>query len=72
VKRLVANLADVLELSPLHSETGSTIAGLHQRARELGAFHCPSTRTVGLVGDSGAGAYISVLFPNLRQLTILR
>jgi hypothetical protein len=60
VKRVVADLANILENSPLRNEAESAIAGLHLRARDLGSFQCPSTRTVGLVGDSGVGEYFSI------------
>ncbi|KAK1989740.1 hypothetical protein LX36DRAFT_594126 [Colletotrichum falcatum] len=54
-RALVARLAGVLEASPLHASADSTIKRLHARARELAGFRCPSTRTVGFVGDSGVG-----------------
>ncbi|KAK1566032.1 uncharacterized protein LY79DRAFT_529529, partial [Colletotrichum navitas] len=54
-KALSARLAGVLEGSPLHASADSTIKRLHRRARELANFQCPSTRTVGFVGDSGVG-----------------
>ncbi|KAK2045699.1 hypothetical protein LZ31DRAFT_540968 [Colletotrichum somersetense] len=54
-KALAARLAGVLEGSPLHASADSTIKRLHRRARELANFQCPSTRTVGFVGDSGVG-----------------
>jgi hypothetical protein len=55
VQRLMAELAGALEDSPLHNEPGTAIATLHKRAQDLRAFQCHSTRTVGLVGDSGVG-----------------
>ncbi|KAK2054164.1 hypothetical protein LY76DRAFT_523077, partial [Colletotrichum caudatum] len=54
-KALAARLAGVLEGSPLHASADSTIKRLHRWARELANFQCPSTRTVGFVGDSGVG-----------------
>ncbi|KAK1975437.1 hypothetical protein LZ30DRAFT_605612 [Colletotrichum cereale] len=54
-RALVARLARVLEGSPLHASADSTIKQLHGRARKLAGFQCPSTRTVGFVGDSGVG-----------------
>ncbi|WDK22112.1 hypothetical protein CGRA01v4_13402 [Colletotrichum graminicola] len=54
-KALAARLAGVLEASPLHASADSTIKRLHRRTRELASFRCPSTRTVGFVGDSGVG-----------------
>jgi hypothetical protein len=60
VKRLMTGLAGVLESSPLHSDLTTAVAGLQQRARTMSNFQCPSTRTVGLVGDSGVGAYLLI------------
>ncbi|KAF1809509.1 hypothetical protein P152DRAFT_441705 [Eremomyces bilateralis CBS 781.70] len=54
-KGLVAGLVSVLRQLPLHTESGSKFASLYERAQNLSAFECPSTRTVGLIGDSGAG-----------------
>ncbi|GKT70745.1 tat pathway signal sequence [Colletotrichum tofieldiae] len=54
-KALMARLVGVLESSPLHESPDSTIERLHRQARELSCFECPSTRTVGFVGDSGVG-----------------
>ncbi|OHF03901.1 hypothetical protein CORC01_00763 [Colletotrichum orchidophilum] len=54
-KALMSQLVDVLEGSPLHISPDSTIKKLHRQAQELSRFQCPSTRIVGLVGDSGVG-----------------
>lgn len=54
-KRLMQELADTLESSALYVDPDSTMQRLHQQAKELAGFQCPSSRTVGFVGDSGAG-----------------
>jgi hypothetical protein len=48
-------IATVLSSSSLHQVIGSSIQNLYQQARKLNNFQLPSSRTVGLVGDSGAG-----------------
>ncbi|KAK0707804.1 hypothetical protein B0H67DRAFT_647946 [Lasiosphaeris hirsuta] len=52
---LMARLAGVLGSSDLHLEPDSTIRALRQRAGKLANFQCPSSRVVGLVGDTGVG-----------------
>jgi hypothetical protein len=52
---LMSGLTDVLGTSSLHIDPDSTIRRLHQQADNLARFQCPSTRTVGFVGDSGVG-----------------
>lgn len=54
-KKLVADLANVLASSSLHNEAESRIRALYLQAVDLSRFQNPSTRTVGLVGDSGVG-----------------
>ncbi|KAH0425848.1 hypothetical protein CcaCcLH18_10717 [Colletotrichum camelliae] len=54
-KALMSRLARVLGSSPLHIDPDSAIKRLHKRAKDLSRFQCPSTRTVGFVGDSGVG-----------------
>ncbi|KAK2760545.1 hypothetical protein CKAH01_05231, partial [Colletotrichum kahawae] len=54
-KALMSRLARVLGSSPLHIDPDSAIKRLHKRAEDLSRFQCPSTRTVGFVGDSGVG-----------------
>jgi hypothetical protein len=54
-KGLMSELADVLGSSPLHIDPDSTMQRLHREARDLAHFQCPSSRTVGFVGDSGVG-----------------
>jgi len=54
-KRLMVELSEVLSSSNVHHEPDSSMRGLCERASELSRFHCPSTRIVGFVGDSGAG-----------------
>lgn len=54
-KRLMVELTEVLSSSNVHHEPDSSMRGLCERASELSRFHCPSTRIVGFVGDSGAG-----------------
>lgn len=52
---VMAQMAEVLSSSTLHREQGSNIDSLHKQAIRLGAFQPPSSRIVGLVGDSGVG-----------------
>lgn len=54
-RRLTASIVDVLSTSNLHREDGSTVHKLHQQAVKLNEFQLPSSRIVGLVGDSGVG-----------------
>jgi hypothetical protein len=54
-RRITARLAGALSSSALHHERESNIHRLHQEAINLSEFQVPSSRTVGLVGDSGAG-----------------
>ncbi|KAF4626102.1 hypothetical protein G7Y89_g12058 [Cudoniella acicularis] len=54
-KRSVSKLTDVLSSSSIHNEPDSTMRRLHEEADKLAGFQCPSTRTVGFVGDSGVG-----------------
>ncbi|KAM7213793.1 nuclear GTPase SLIP-GC 3, partial [Rhypophila decipiens] len=52
---LMAKLETTLGSGNLHLESDSTIRRLREKAGELARFHCPPTRTVGFVGDSGVG-----------------
>lgn len=54
-KRLMVEMTEVLSSSNVHQEPDSSMKPLHERASKLSRFHCPSTRKVGFVGDSGAG-----------------
>lgn len=54
-KNVMETLTQVLGSSSLHAEPDSAIRRLHQQSKKLANFQCPSTRTVGFVGDSGAG-----------------
>jgi len=56
-KRLMAELTEVLSSNAIRHEPDSTMSRLQVKARELASFHCPSTRTVGFVGDSGVGEF---------------
>jgi hypothetical protein len=56
-RRLMAELTGVLSSSTIRHEPDSKMREFHQKASELAGFHCPSTRTVGFVGDSGVGKY---------------
>lgn len=55
-KGLMSELADVLGSSAVHIDPDSTMKRLHTEAGDLAHFQCPSTRTVGFVGDSGVGS----------------
>jgi ABC-type multidrug transport system fused ATPase/permease subunit len=54
-KALMAGFRDTLGSNSLHYEPDSVMQRLHQQAAKLAHFECPSTRTVGFVGDSGVG-----------------
>ncbi|KAI0540336.1 hypothetical protein GGR58DRAFT_460959 [Xylaria digitata] len=54
-KSLMTGLVNVLGSSAVHSEPDSVMQRLHSEAKSLSQFECPSRRTVGFVGDSGAG-----------------
>jgi hypothetical protein len=54
-RSLPKQLATVLLSSNLHRENGSSIQKLYQQAKKLEEFELPSSRIVGLVGDSGVG-----------------
>jgi hypothetical protein len=54
-RMLPKRLATVLSSSNLHRENGSSIRKLYQQAEKLNQFELPSSRIVGLVGDSGVG-----------------
>jgi hypothetical protein len=54
-RTLMSRMANVLSSSNLHRENGSSIRSLHQQATKLNDFQLPSSRIVGLVGDSGVG-----------------
>jgi hypothetical protein len=54
-RTLTRRIANVLSSSSLHHENGSSIQNLHQQATRLESFQLPSSRIVGLVGDSGVG-----------------
>ena len=58
-KILMSELANVLGSSSLHIDPDSTMQRLHREAVKLANFQCPSSRTVGFVGDSGVGTSIS-------------
>ncbi|KAI0867597.1 hypothetical protein GGS24DRAFT_485128 [Hypoxylon argillaceum] len=54
-KSLMSEMVNVLSSSTVHNEPGSVMARLRRQAEDLAQFECPPTRTVGFVGDSGAG-----------------
>jgi hypothetical protein len=54
-RTVASRISDVLASSNLHRENGSSIQNLHRQARKLKDFQLPSSRIVGLVGDSGVG-----------------
>lgn len=51
----VSNTASVLSSSNLHLEPDSTTHKLYREALALAQFQLPSSRILGLIGDSGAG-----------------
>ncbi|KAK6859171.1 hypothetical protein PG995_005024 [Apiospora arundinis] len=54
-RTLMSDLRHTLASSSLHIEPDSAMKRLHLEAEELSNFHCPPSRTVGFVGDSGVG-----------------
>jgi ABC-type glutathione transport system ATPase component len=54
-RNLPRRMMTVLSSSNLHHEDGSSIHKLYQQAKKLNDFQLPSSRIVGLVGDSGVG-----------------
>ncbi len=66
-KRLMTELTETLSSSNVHHEPDSSMRGLYERASELSRFHCPSTRIVGFVGDSGAGTCYQSLQSSLKD-----
>ena len=56
-QRVVAGMKSVLTTSSLHAEPDSALRGLFTTSETLSRFEGPRQRTVGLVGDSGAGEY---------------
>jgi putative ribosome biogenesis GTPase RsgA len=54
-RTLSRTMATVLSSSNLHHENGSSIQKLHQEATRLIDYQLPSSKIVGLVGDSGVG-----------------
>jgi hypothetical protein len=69
-KGLMSELADVLGSSPLHIDPDSAMQRLHREAGDLAHFQCPSSRTVGFVGDSGVGTlhHQKVYLANLKSI----
>lgn len=55
VRSVVSRMVDVLSTSNLHLGRNSSVRSLHQKAIELEHCQIPSSRIVGLVGDSGVG-----------------
>lgn len=54
-RSMLQGLTRVLSSSPIHIEPDSNIKRHHEEAETLSDFRPRSTRTVGLVGDSGVG-----------------
>ncbi|KAF2240355.1 hypothetical protein BU26DRAFT_442855 [Trematosphaeria pertusa] len=54
-KQMSEKLLKVLASSTLHQKPNSSIGKLHREAIRLTEFELPSSRIVGLVGDSGVG-----------------
>ena len=55
VKSGVSRLIKVLSSSNMHLEHGSTVGSIHQQGLNLADLQLPSSRIVGLIGDSGVG-----------------
>ena len=64
-KDLARDVANYLRLSKTASQTSTQLYKIQKRAEELQRFDSPATRTIGLIGDSGAGEFQ----PSLRRLT---
>ncbi|KAK8112584.1 hypothetical protein PG984_013110 [Apiospora sp. TS-2023a] len=54
-KKLMSSIQDTLASDEFGSSLSSKVLRLHHEAQTLSAFHCPATRTVAFVGDSGVG-----------------
>lgn len=54
-RTLTSRMANILSSSNSHRENESSIQSLRQQAMRLNGFQLPSSRIVGLVGDSGVG-----------------
>ncbi|KAH8648902.1 hypothetical protein BGZ60DRAFT_422535 [Tricladium varicosporioides] len=54
-KQVMLEFTNVLSNGSMLNDPDSTMKRLHEEARNLARFHCPSTRTIGFVGDSGVG-----------------
>jgi hypothetical protein len=54
-KAAMASLSIVLGSGPAYDDQESRMLALQRDANRLAQFQCPSKRTVGLVGESGAG-----------------
>ncbi|KAF2638819.1 hypothetical protein P280DRAFT_404207 [Massarina eburnea CBS 473.64] len=54
-KSMMSKMSNVLSSSNLHQEPESSVEKLFRQAKKLRDFELHSSRTVGLVGDTGAG-----------------
>lgn len=54
-RTLAATLATALSSGTIHTDANSYLHRLHTEALECADFRNPSTRTIGFVGESGAG-----------------
>ncbi|KAJ3573527.1 hypothetical protein NPX13_g4668 [Xylaria arbuscula] len=54
-KEILIRLVGVLGSGAVRNEPDSAMQRIYTQARALSQFECPSRRTVGVVGDSGAG-----------------
>lgn len=52
---LTGRMKTTLASSTLVRESGSSVQALHSQAVRLDEFQLPSSRIIGLVGDSGVG-----------------
>lgn len=53
------SLVAAMRTNPIHAEADTAIRDLYQSALRLQEFQHHETRTVGFVGDSGAGKHIA-------------
>lgn len=54
-KRIATTIAELLRNFPIANEAGSSLNRIFQTATELSKYSAPTTRIVGVVGNSGQG-----------------
>jgi hypothetical protein len=70
-KAAMVSLSTVLGSGPAYDDQESRMLALQRDANRLARFQCPSKRTVGLVGESGAGLFSNGLWNSREANTYL-